>query len=433
MRRTDGEFSTNILTGRISDRPAVRPAQTRAFWLAQDRETGAYVWCVHSGNGQDERAWGSYILLDGADTLLTEYDVTGGWKEAMEAAWETFIERYELLDIDYSGFTLSVYQITRITEERFGDLIMHWQPLSLETEMRYPRTLQQLIDDDQVRFAQQTEAWNAQISMIGEQFTSTLGEAGDWADVERAFAERWLEKLLNADADNPHRCTGGEVMQIASYLNAVTMTHAPLRLAFNVSLALDPQDEDAFVTIRAGWATPIEAMGWANRTEYGVGIHTEAVLRSDDGVHWTVESLNSGGTAGWGFRHLPLTEGDYMTSVLPYLFSGDDIYGLTLLQFLPNLDWPSLTAEQFNTVSERLRAAAVKTPELDLGADDQLIRDLYMLWGMKNADGAYAELFLDWPDSLLARQYRADPDAFLAALGEMDAQTQRNVRLSLGL
>ena len=64
--RTGLEFSTNILTGRISDRPAVRPAQTWAFWLAQDRDTGAYHWCVHSGNGQEEHVWGSYILLDGA-------------------------------------------------------------------------------------------------------------------------------------------------------------------------------------------------------------------------------------------------------------------------------------------------------------------------------------------------------------------------------
>ena len=93
----------------------------------------------------------------------------------------------------------------------------------------------------------------------------------------------------------------------------------------------------------------------------------------------------------------------------------------------------SLSAAQFNKVSERLRAAALKTDELDLGENDQLYRDLYMLWGFQNTDGAYAALFLDGEESIFAIQYRADPQTFLSALSEMDPATQRPVRQALGI
>ncbi len=116
-----------------------------------------------------------------------------------------------------------------------------------------------------------------------------------------------------------------------------------------------------------------------------------------------------------------------------YALSGADTYGINLLRALPNLDWTQLSSEQFNALAALLRGAALKSEELSLGENDQLYRDLYMLWGFKNTDGAYAELFLDGPDSPLAIQQRADPETFAAALAEMDAQTQDTVQRALAL
>ena len=426
----DWEFSTNIQSGRVSDRPAIRPAQTRGFWLAQDRDSGAYRWIVHSGNGQDDHAWGRYLLLDGSGAVLTDYDVDGsGSGEAMSTAWEAFMDRYTLLDVDYSDFTLSVYHITHIDETRFAALLDGWRPVDLESTPRYPASLEQQRLDDPGHYQEQLRRWHDEISMIGEQFVSEAGEAGEWWDVRVAFADRWCEKYLNASADNPNACTQCGIWELGTWLDCISLTGAPRRLAFSVALALAPRDAAAFKAVRVGWVQTIpDELLSAELPDCRYRIQTEAVLKSDDGVHWTLESLNSGGAGGWGYRSRDSVE---TQTEIAYALSGKDPYGVHLLRYLPNLHWPELSAAQFNTVSERLRAAALKTPEVDGGEHDQLYRDLYMLWGFKNADGAYAALFLDGPDSPLAVQYRADPETFLAALAEMDAQTRKTVRLAL--
>jgi len=270
--------------------------------------------------------------------------------------------------------------------------------------------------------SQEGQVWDAEVNMLGETFVSQAGEAGEWWDVRVAFADRWCEKYLNASADNPVGCTQCGIWEIGTYLDAISLTSAPRRLAFNAALTLSPRDESAFVAARAGWADKMPD----GRTV----IRTEAVLVSDDDVHWTVESLNSGGSGGWGYR---TRESVDTSQEIAYALSDEDTYGIHLLRFLPNLDWSRLSAQEFRTAAEKLRNAALKTDELDLGADDQLYRDLYMLWGFRNADGAYAELFADSPDSPLAIQYRNDPETFLAALSEMDAQTQDTVRRCIEL
>ncbi len=149
------------------------------------------------------------------------------------------------------------------------------------------------------------------------------------------------------------------------------------------------------------------------------------MLRSDDGIHWTVEALNTGGSAGWGWRNLK--DDDAMTNIR-YALENDE--PIILLRVLPNLDWNELTTEETAAAMRMLPEAAVSDEPGYADGKDQLYRDLYMLWGLKRADGAYAELYLDGPDSILARQRHVDPEAFDAALAEMDDATQRLVRLS---
>ncbi len=273
------------------------------------------------------------------------------------------------------------------------------------------------------RYRAQMQRWNAEVDMLGEAFVSEAGEEGNWWDVPSAFASRWCQKYLNAGDDSPYHCSDAGVWTLGDYMNAATMTGAPRRLAFNVTLALGLPAEkvNAFIYARGGMV---------DRVENGlVYVSTEAVLVSDDGVHFTVESLNTGGSAGWGWRELRDSER-----------TGENIrYALEnrepdiLLHYLPNLNWSDLSDGEQRIAMELLRAAAVSEDPAYLNGQDQLIRDLYMLWGLKRADGAYAELYLDGPESILARQQRADPAAFAEALNEIDARTQALVRRTLGL
>ena len=294
-----------------------------------------------------------------------------------------------------------------------------WYALwTLPTSTESLRTLQQ---EDPARFSSLMQAWNAEVDMLGEQFVSEAGEAGGWQDLPSAFASRWCEKYLNASVDSPYHCSDAIVWLLGDYMNAASLTGAPRRLAFNVTLALGmPVEREAdFV---------FACMGWAEKNEQGMlEIGKEAVLRSDDGVHWTVEGMNTGGSAGWGWREL--RDSEYAKSVLKTALEQREIYAL--LRYLPNLDWNELSGEEIRAAMELLRSAAVSDEPEYMNGQDQFIRDLYMLWGAKRADGAYAEMYLDGPNCILARQRQADPEAFAAALAEMDAQTQSLVQISM--
>lgn len=357
---------------------------------------GGELYAECSAMKQGSRYRMALTAADGTETVLLEGEGTRGRQENIP------------LQQDGSG-SLDV----EIEGDGHWVFIVNWAP-GLSAPTMQP--------DDPALAAAQRAQWAEEVNMIGEEFVSEAGEAGEWLDVRTAFAERWCEKYLNASAGSPFACDQGGILELGTWLDGISLTGRPRRLAFNVSLSLHPLDEAALAAAR---------VGWVNRTEDGrCIIQTEAVLRSDDGVRWTVEALNSGGSGGWGYR----TRSSVDTQAeIDYALSDEDKYGIHLLRFLPNLDWTQLSADQFNKVSARLRAAALKTDELDLGPDEQLIRDLYMLWGFRNTDGAYAALFLDGADAIFAIQYRADPDSFRTALAEMDAQTQQTVRLALGL
>lgn len=130
-RATGDAYSTNILTGRMS---AVQTplAETWAFWLVRERETGAYYWAVHSGNGQDDRVWGGYRVFDAANTAIVPDDYES--KADQAAAWEAFRSRYEILDVDYSDFTLSIYRDGEIDGAAFNALLNRWRPLRVFTK-----------------------------------------------------------------------------------------------------------------------------------------------------------------------------------------------------------------------------------------------------------------------------------------------------------
>ena len=123
-------YSTNIVTGHLNEQPWP-PEDLSAFLLVRQRQSGNYYWSVHDGNGQNDRAWGSYLIFDGAMTEIAAYD--SAKKEDRTAAWETFNSQYEVLDVDYSGFTLSIYTDGDINSAAFNALLNRWRPVRIYT------------------------------------------------------------------------------------------------------------------------------------------------------------------------------------------------------------------------------------------------------------------------------------------------------------
>ena len=98
------------------------PWLERGFLLMRDRATGEIFWCVHSGNGMEDRCWGRYVSLPGQE-LIAEYD---GISSDAEWVWNCLIEQYEILDVDYGEFTSHVYFEDRLSEEDFTALLDRW-------------------------------------------------------------------------------------------------------------------------------------------------------------------------------------------------------------------------------------------------------------------------------------------------------------------
>ena len=387
-------------------------------WTLEEASEARTRWSSDAGTGSTLVVRRASVEEYAADRPELEAGQSEKWVPAGDGSYWLVFTQYDpmlLIRSSWIGVEPGLLQ-------RMADSFRIDGALPAETSGDSEEALRTMQREDPTRFTAQMEAWSAEVGMIGEQFISEAGEAGEWWDVRAAFADRWCEKYLHANADSPFACEQCGIWELGTWLDCISLTGSPRRLAFSAALSLIPRDEAAFAAFRTGWV---------NKTEDGrCVIQTEAVLRSDDGVHWTVEALNSGGSGGWGYR----TRSSVNTQAeIEYALGDDDRYGIHLLRYLPNLDWTKLSAAQFNKVSERLRAAALKTDELDLGENDQLYRDLYMLWGFQNTDGAYAALFLDGEESIFAIQYRADPQTFLSALSEMDPATQRPVRQALGI
>ena len=393
---------------------------TEGWTLEEDSETRT-KWVSDAGTGSTLVVRRASAEETAAEQPKLEAGQTQRYYVAPDGEiWCAFTQFDPVLEI-YSSWAVSEPELLQKMMDSFrlngADFTAALGTIPTEESLR---TLQMA---DPERYRTQVQRWNAEVDMLGEAFVSEAGEEENWKDIPSAFAGRWCQKYLNASYDSPYHCSDAGIWTLGDYMDAVTLTGAPRRLAFNVMLALGLPAErvDAFVYARSGLV---------DRVENGfVYVSTEAVLVSDDGVHFTVEGMNSGGSAGWGWRELRDT--DFAKGVLHTALEQREPYAL--LRYLPNMNWGELTDEEERTAMELLCSAAISDDPAYLEGRDQLFRDLYMLWGLKRSDGAFAELYLDGPESILARQRRADPDAFAAALREMDAQTQALVRLGLGL
>ncbi len=119
-------YNAVLCSGHLSDYTLTEtPPPT--FWLVRSRETDAHFWCVHSQNGQDDKIWGGYQLLYADDErLVGSYESDAGAQEA----WEAFDSRYEIVDLDYSAFVLSVLAGDSLDTASVNALLNSWRPFN---------------------------------------------------------------------------------------------------------------------------------------------------------------------------------------------------------------------------------------------------------------------------------------------------------------
>lgn len=262
----------------------------------------------------------------------------------------------------------------------------------------------------------------------------TVQTAYDYDAVIKAWTEALAAAYLspNLSDDSPYRCTEATVEYAGVGMKQISLrTSRPQELAFDCCIRLHPADMERY--------KKAESME-INEAMQFIYLDAEYVLSSEDGYTWSFRSDSEGGVGWRGYRPLSVPDAlmeeliNGVTAAYRNQISSD--YSDLLLwagEFIP---WSDLTSEQFNAVYKALKEAAIDEnyPKLGPINDDQLYRDLYMMYAAAKTDGAYAELFFDpFPDALLTMQYEADPDAFLAALDELPKEISDRITPLLAL
>lgn len=282
-------------------------------------------------------------------------------------------------------------------------------------------------DDDSQQTASAPEYGNTGVPRAS--VTSvTVRTAYDYDAVIKAWTEALASAYLSPElsADDPYRCTEAKVEYAGEGMKQISLrTSRPQELAFDCCIRLRPADMERY--------KKAENMETNGAMQY-IYLDAEYVLSSEDGYTWSFRSDSKGGVGWRGYRPLSVPDAlmeeliDGVTAAYRDQTSSD--YGDLLLwagEFIP---WSDLTSEQFNAVYEALKEAAIDEnyPKLGPINDDQLYRDLYMMYAAAKTDGAYSELFFDM---LLPMQFEADPDAFLAALNDLPQELKNQISFQL--
>ena len=242
------------------------------------------------------------------------------------------------------------------------------------------------------------------------------------AEIGRAWAETYAAQFVNAPEGHPEKCEASAVLGCELVAESLLQ---PKAYIFNMRFACKPLDENAvlFITqhnILTAEEDPQHA-GWESFQWF-------AVLRKDPLGDWKCAAANTD-YGGWEWLDFTRNAAYW----LDQLSSGkidDEIY----LMHLPFVDWREFDRRSdwdWNALYQRLEAAAltegrVYGPEetrmwRDVYPDDQAYRDMYMLLGYLNSDGAYAEGLA----ALLQKQFDYDPETFAYCLKYCLSEEQR--------
>lgn len=127
-----GSYETNLTKGTLGEADSFGgPWPSPSYWLVRSREDGGYCWCVSSYSGSEQGSRGGYTIFSGGNAQeLASFEDGPGDDAGRLAAWEQFDAEYEVVPLDSSGFTLSIFDGDDISRGGFEKLLESWEPIA---------------------------------------------------------------------------------------------------------------------------------------------------------------------------------------------------------------------------------------------------------------------------------------------------------------
>ena len=251
-------------------------------------------------------------------------------------------------------------------------------------------------------------------------------DAADVTEIGRAWAEGFAAQYISAPNGNPVKSEASAVLGCELISESLTQ---PKSYIFNMRFACQPLDENAekmmlFDTQQYVLTEEEDAQhaGW-------VGFGWFVILRKDTLGRWLCTDAGSGGYGGWGWLSYDLDAAYFLDQL-----TSSDYMDENYLKILPFVDWREFDRRkdwEWNALYRRLEAAALTEGRIygpeetrmwrDVYPDDQAYRDMYMILGYLNSDGAYAEGLA----AILQKQFDYDPEVFAYCLKYCLTEEQR--------
>lgn len=125
-----GSYETNLIKGTLGEDDSFGgPWPAPSYWLVRSRENGGYCWCVSSYSGSEQGSRGGYTLFSGGSAQeLASFEDGPGDEAGRLAAWEQFDAEYEVVPLDSSAFTLSIFDGDDLSRAGLEALLSGWEP-----------------------------------------------------------------------------------------------------------------------------------------------------------------------------------------------------------------------------------------------------------------------------------------------------------------
>ena len=125
-----GSYETNLIKGTLGETDSFGGTwPVPSYWLVRSRENGGYCWCVGSYSGSEQGSRGGYTLFSGGSAQeLASFEDGPGDEAGRLAAWEQFDAEYEVVPLDSSAFTLSIFNGDDLSRAGLETLLSGWEP-----------------------------------------------------------------------------------------------------------------------------------------------------------------------------------------------------------------------------------------------------------------------------------------------------------------
>ena len=245
-------------------------------------------------------------------------------------------------------------------------------------------------------------------------------DTADELEVRRVFAEALAARFVNASEDHPARCT--DAVELNSILNCESLAGNPKRLIFSIEIAYKPVNEQTFIHWNHGWVETL-GEGW-----YSDGFYYTLEQTADGS--WECTDVGTGGYGGWGYLNYEF-EGVFDIYFQEFL-NEEETMEENMLATLFSVDWENFDARWgaegrgglktlLDTVC--LTEGRVYGPEQtrmwsDVYPQDQLYRNLYVMYGALKAGVEFEDIF----GEVLKKQQTYNPAIFGEALLQLPSE-----------